>query len=127
MRAKPRILIIDGDVERARSLADLLEAGGAYATRVAHCAADAVISATAYPPAIAFLDIELPHSSAFAVARLFNEQPPLRPTRLIGLTADVDLPTREAARAAGFEQFLAKPVTAIELHKVLGRRTGIAA
>jgi CheY-like chemotaxis protein len=124
---KPRVLIIDGDVQLARALEEMLEAGGAYATRVVHCAADAVISATAYPPAIAFLDIDLPNASAFAVARLFHEQPQLRQTRLIALTASIEFPEREAARAAGFERYLVKPVTVIELHKVLRRRTSIAA
>jgi CheY-like chemotaxis protein len=119
----PRILIVDDDVGLATSLAAMLEAAGAYETRSVHCAADAVAAAVAHPPAIVFLDIELPDMSGYEVAKLLNQHAHLQATRLIALTDSIEHPARENARAAGFERYLVKPVTVIELQKVLRRRT----
>ena len=125
-RARPRILIVDDDVALARSLRDMLAAAGDYDTRMVFCAADAMAAAADSPPAIVFLDIELPDMSGYDVARLLHHQALLRSTRLIALTETNEHPAREDARAAGFERYLVKPVTQVELQKVLRRKTGIA-
>jgi CheY-like chemotaxis protein len=121
----PRILIVDDDVGLAMSLAAMLEAAGAFEIRRVHCAADAVAAAVAHPPAIVFLDIELPDMSGYEVAKLLNQHAHLQATRLIALTDSVEHPARENARAAGFERYLVKPVTVIELQKVLRRRISL--
>jgi len=123
--APPRVLIVDDDVELARSLASMIQAAGAYETRMVHCAADAQAAAAEFPPAIVFLDIELPDMSGYEVAKLLHQQAHLRTTRLIALTDSIEHPAREDARAAGFERYLVKPVTAVELMKVLRRRLSI--
>ena len=123
--ALPRILIVDDDVVLAKSLESMLEAAGGYETRMVHCAADAVAAAAGFPPVIVFLDIELPDMSGFEVAQLLRRHPELQATRLIALTDSIEHPGREAARAAGFERYLVKPVTAVELQKVLRRRISI--
>jgi CheY-like chemotaxis protein len=119
--APPRVLIVDDDVELARSLAIMLEAAGARETRTVHCAADAVAAAVEHAPDIVFLDIELPDMSGYDVAKLLHQHAHLQATRLIALTDNIEHPGRENARAAGFERYLVKPVTAIELQKVLRR------
>jgi two-component system CheB/CheR fusion protein len=123
--APPRILIVDDDVGPAQALAAMLESAGAYETRMVHCAADVVAAAVAHPPAIVFLDIELPDMSGYEVAKLLNQHASLQATRLIALTDSIDHPERENARAAGFERYLVKPVTVLELQKVLRRMTSI--
>jgi len=125
--APPRILIVDDDVELAKSLATMLEAAGACETRTVHCAADAVAAAVEHAPDIVFLDIELPDMSGYDVAKLLNQHAHLQATRLIALTDNIEHPGRENARAAGFERYLVKPVTAIELQKVLRRSVSIGA
>ncbi|HYJ41951.1 MAG TPA: response regulator [Steroidobacteraceae bacterium] len=125
--APPRILIVDDDVEIAKSLAALLETVGAYETRIVHCAADAVAVAVEHAPAIVFLDIELPDMSGYDVAKLLHQHADLQAVRLIALTDNIEHPGREGARAAGFERYLVKPVTAIELQKVLRRSVSIGA
>jgi CheY-like chemotaxis protein len=121
----PRILIVDDDVGLAQSLAAMLEAAGGYETRMVHCAADAVAAAVAHPPAIVFLDIELPDMSGYEVAKLLNQHANLQATRLIALTDSIEHPAREDARAAGFERYLVKPVTVIELQKVLRKKLSV--
>jgi len=121
----PRILIVDDDVTLAQSLAGMIGAAGAYETRMVHCAADAVAAASGFPPSIVFLDIELPDMSGYEVAKLLHQHARLQATRLIALTDNIEHSAREDARAAGFERYLVKPVTAIELQKVLRRRLSI--
>ncbi|HEV7607337.1 MAG TPA: response regulator [Steroidobacteraceae bacterium] len=121
----PRILIVDDDVGFAESLAAMLEAAGPYEVRMVHRAADAVVVATEFPPDIVFLDIELPDRSAYDVAKLLQQHADLRATRLIALTDSIEHPGREVARAAGFERYLVKPVTANKLLKVLRRRISL--
>lgn len=125
LTAPPRVLIVDDDVDLAQALSRMLESVGRYETRMVHSAADALAAAVEFPPAIAFLDIELPDMSGYEVAKLLHMHAQLRATRLIALTDNVEHPGREDARAAGFERYLVKPVTAIELQKVLRRRLSI--
>jgi CheY-like chemotaxis protein len=125
--APPRILIVDDDVSAAKTLAAMLETAGAGEIRVVHCAADAVPAAAEFLPAIVLLDIELPDKSGYEVAQLLRKHARLQETRLIALTDSIEHPAREHARASGFERYLVKPVTAIELQKVLRRRISIGA
>ena len=125
LSAPPRVLIVDDDVELAQSLSRMLESVGRYETRMVHSAADAVAAAVKFPPAIVFLDIELPDMSGYEVAKLLHQHAHLQATRLIALTESIEHPAREDARAAGFERYLVKPVTAIELQKVLRRRLNL--
>jgi CheY-like chemotaxis protein len=120
--AAPRVLIVDDDVNQAQSLAKMIETAGTYETRMVHCAADAVAAAVKFPPAIVFLDIELPDMSGYDVAKLLHQHAHLQETRLIALTDSNEHPARDDARAAGFERYLVKPVTAVKLQKVLHRR-----
>jgi two-component system CheB/CheR fusion protein len=118
------ILIVDDDALLAQSLADMLDIDGAYETRIVHSAAEAVAAAAEFLPAIIFLDIELPDMSGYEVAELLNQHPKLQATRLIALTDSIAHLQRENARAAGFERYLVKPVSSIELRKVLRRSIG---
>ena len=122
LSAPPRVLIVDDDVELAQSLSRMLESVGRYETRMVHSAADALAVAVEFPPVIVFLDIELPDMSGYEVATLLHQHAHLQATRLIALTDNIEHPGREDARAAGFERYLVKPVTAIELRKVLRRQ-----
>ena len=125
LSAPPRVLIVDDDVELAQSLSRMLDSVGRYETRMVHSAADAVAAAVEFPPAIVFLDIELPDMSGYEVAKLLHQHSHLQATRLIALTESIEHPAREDARTAGFERYLVKPVTAIELQKVLRSRLSL--
>lgn len=124
-RGRANILIVDDDVELANGLATMLDTEGRYETRVVHCASDAVAATAGFLPSIVFLDIELPDMSGYEVAQILRRHAQLQATRLIALTDSIEHPGRENARAAGFERYLVKPVTVIELHKVLRRRISI--
>ena len=125
-RGRANVLIVDDDIELAKALAVMLDNEGGYESRLVHCASDAVAAAAGFAPAIVFLDIELPDMSGYEVAQILRRHAQLQATRLIALTDNIEHPGREDARAAGFERYLVKPVTLIELHKVLRRRISIS-
>ena len=111
-RAGANILIVDDDVELRQSARDMLDTEGGSTNRAwCICAADAVAPRRGFPPAIVFLDIELPDMSGYEVAQILRRHAQLQATRLIALTDNIEHPGREDARAAGFERYLVKPVT----------------
>jgi CheY-like chemotaxis protein len=120
-----RILIVDDDVEVAKSLAQMIEAAAPGEIRLVHRAAEALAAAEEFAPDIVFLDIELPDGGGYEVAKALHRHANLQSTRLIALTESIEHPGREHARAAGLERYLVKPVTAAELQKVLRRRISI--
>jgi CheY-like chemotaxis protein len=114
-----RFLIVDDDVESARSLSAMLQESGVAETRVAHSAATALRAAVEFNPSIVFVDIELPDMSGYDVALLLHQHPRLQQMRLIALTDSGEHPGRERARASGFERYLVKPVGFAALEEVL--------
>jgi len=114
-----RILIVDDDVESARSLAKMLADAGYKETRLEHSAASALKAAIEFGPSLIFVDIELPDMSGYDVALLLYQHPRLQEMRLIALTDSSQRTGRERARTSGFERYLVKPVTATALQRVL--------
>jgi len=114
-----RILIVDGDVGSAQSLARMLRESGHDETRVAQSATTALQAAVEFAPDIIFLDIDLPDMSGYDLARLLHQHPQLQQMRLIALTDIGEHPGREHARTSGFERYLVKPVTLAALQEVL--------
>lgn len=113
------ILIVDHDVESARTLRRLLRKWGYRNVCCEHTAAAALESAVGFSPDIVLLDIELPDMSGYELARALHQHPRLQAMRLIALTNSGDHPGRELARASGFERYLVKPITAAALREIL--------
>jgi two-component system CheB/CheR fusion protein len=70
-------------------------------------------------PDIAILDVGLPELDGFEVARRIRQNPELSHIVLIALTGYGRLADRNAARAAGFDEHLIKPVRIEQLMTVL--------
>ena len=119
-----RILIVDDDVDSARSLAGLLREWGHDEVRTEHSAGMALEAAVEFNPSIIFLDIELPDMSGYEVARLLHQHPRLQKMRLVALTDSGEHPAREHARASGFERYLVKPIAAVALREVVNAPPG---
>jgi DNA-binding response OmpR family regulator len=115
------ILIIDGDRSVAVSLAFMLGVAGYDDVRCVRSAARAVAVADKYRPAIVFLEIELVGGESYELASQLRRNAKQRAIRLIALTTDSEHPKRDQAREAGFDRFLVKPATQIELDKCLGK------
>jgi CheY-like chemotaxis protein len=113
-----RVLIVD-DVESSTPLELLLHDLGFRMTRVAASGAIALETAQDFSPSVVLLALDLPDMSAYDVAQQLRERTELRRIRLIALSSEYEHTARDQARQAGFERYLAKPVTAAALQHLL--------
>jgi CheY-like chemotaxis protein len=113
-----RILIID-DVHSTVPLEYLLHGLGYWKTRVAFSGETGLSMAQDFSPSLVLLALDLPDMSAYQVARQLRERTEVRGLRLIALTGDYAHAGRDLARAAGFERYLAKPVSSSSLQQLL--------
>jgi CheY-like chemotaxis protein len=114
----PRVLIVD-DLQSSTSLEVLLHESGYPTTHAAASGATALQIAQQFSPSIVLLALDLPDMSAYDLAWRLRELTELRGVRLIALTADYEHAYRDLARRAGFERFLAKPVSGTDLRALL--------
>jgi len=75
-------------------------------------------------PDAALVDLGLPDITGHEVARRLRADPGCRRMLLIALTGFSAETERAAAREAGFDAFLVKPVAVEELDRALGGRSG---
>jgi signal transduction histidine kinase/ActR/RegA family two-component response regulator len=115
--APKRILVVDDNVDAARTLAELLLLDG-HETHVAHDGPSAVESARRLSPDVAILDLGLPGFSGFEVARRLREEPTLSGMLLVALSGWVQPADLVRSREAGFDHHLAKPVGAATLELI---------
>ena len=112
-----RILVVDDNVDAARTLAELLALDG-HETHVAHDGPSAVESARRLRPGVVILDIGLPGFSGLEVARRLREESSLSGLLLIALSGWVQAEDLARSREAGFDHHLAKPVAAATLERL---------
>jgi CheY-like chemotaxis protein len=113
-----RVLIVD-NAESSASLEFLLHELGYWTTRTAFSGASALQIVENFSPTVVLLALQLPDMSAYDVAWRLRERIGLRQVRLIALTGDYEYIYRDLARRAGFERFLAKPVSGPVLRTLL--------
>jgi PAS domain S-box-containing protein len=121
--APQRILVVDDNVDAARSLEMLLRSLG-HETRVVHDGAEALRVATEYRPAIVLLDLGMPELDGYEVARRLRAMEGSEALRIVAVTGWGQDADRERSREAGFDQHLVKPVEPRELVRVLDERGG---
>lgn len=115
-----RILVVDDNVDAARTLAELLDLDG-HETHVAHDGPSAVEAARRLSPDAAIVDIGLPGFSGLEVARRLREDPSLSGLFLVALSGWVQQEDLARSREAGFDHHLAKPVSVATLERLLAR------
>ena len=113
-----RILVVDDNVDLARSLAMLLEISG-YDVRTFHDGPSALEAALVDPPDVVVLDIGLPGFDGFEVARRIRQNPTLKDIVLIAMTGYARDTERQRSQEAGFDHHLVKPVDFDEVEKIL--------
>jgi PAS domain S-box-containing protein len=105
-----RVLIIEDDADVADGLKSALEID-AHEVTVARNGAEALERARLIQPDVVLCDIGLPGMNGYDIARAFRADEALRSTFLIALSGYAQTDDIERARAAGFDQHLAKPPT----------------
>ena len=104
-----RILLIE-DNEQNRYLATFLLERHGYRVEVAADGLAGVEAATASPPALILLDIQLPGMDGHAVARTLRGVPTLARVPIIAVTSYAMVGDREKVLAAGCDGYLEKPI-----------------
>jgi CheY-like chemotaxis protein len=111
-----RLLLVEDDAIVAETIVGLLQALGHAVVHVPHGLAALAAIATE-PFDAALLDLDLPGIDGIALARMLRAQGHGLP--LLAVTARSDADAETQARAAGFDDFLRKPVTGAVLAQAL--------
>jgi PAS domain S-box-containing protein len=115
-----RLLVVDDNVDAARSLAMLLRLHG-HDVAVAHDGRSALETAEAFRPRAVFLDIGMPGMDGYEVARLMRHQCNLNGVVLVALSGWGQAEDRRRTAAAGFHHHLIKPAEPAALGHVLAQ------
>ena len=113
-----RVLIIDDNSDAANSLAALLTLRG-HETRVAHSAREALDRVEAFEPEVVLLDIGLPGTDGYEIARRLRANSRFAGLRLVAVTGYGQTDDRQRALAAGFDDHLVKPADLATLERAV--------
>ena len=111
---KLKILVVDDNVDAARTLEMFLQACG-HSCEVAHDAQQALLIAQWQQPQVFILDIGLPGMDGRQLARQLRQEPAHCRARILALSGYAQPQEQEAALAAGFDRYLVKPVDVEQL------------
>jgi CheY-like chemotaxis protein/two-component sensor histidine kinase len=115
--ARRRVLVVDDNVDAARTLAEAL-GGWGHEVEIAHDGASALDRVLRRPPQVVLLDIGLPGMDGYAVAQRLREAG-VSDLLLIALSGYGQAADRERTRRAGFHDHLVKPVDLVSLAALL--------
>lgn len=102
----PRILVVDDHADTARTLRQLLESSG-FGARSATCYRDAITECAQWIPDLLVGDIAMPDGDGYELLdKLRQSEPTLKAIAISGYATAHDA---HKARAAGYDQFFAKP------------------
>ena len=119
-RAPQRVLVVDDNVDAARTLQAVLRSLG-HEVDVAHDGPAALDLARERRPELVLLDISMPGMDGLEVARRLRRQPGLQRTRLAAVTGLSHESARRQSREAGFDAHLVKPLSPQDLARLLER------
>jgi PAS domain S-box-containing protein len=107
--AHKRILLADDNRDAAESLAIILRLEG-HDVELAHDGNSALRSFAQRPPDVALLDIGMPQTNGYEVARKIRSTPAGSDVLLIAITGWAQDSDKAESRAAGFDHHLTKPI-----------------
>lgn len=111
------VLVVDGNRDSGDSLAELLRLYG-HRVRVAYDAGGAL---RADPPDVVVLELRLPGTDGWELARRMQDREVVRPSLYIALTTCATGEDSDRSEAAGIDLHLVKPVEPAVLVGVLRR------
>lgn len=110
-----RILVIDDNADLLQMVRMLLEQRGGHEVILSAEGEDGIAKALANPPDLAIIDVMMPGMTGYEVCKRLRKEPSTANIPIIILTARGQPVDREAALAAGANEYLAKPVTMAQL------------
>ena len=102
-----RIMVVDDDVDGARSLSRLLERAG-YDVVLHHCGGDAIEAMRAGAVALVILDMDMPVMHGLECLRLIRADAALEGVPVIVYSADSTSERMTEARRLGAQEFIVK-------------------
>ncbi len=115
---RQRILVVDDNLDAAQSLAALLEIMG-HDVALVHDGAAVVETARTFAPTTILLDIGLPLVNGYEVARRLRREAWATGVNLVAVTGWGQEKDKAAARAAGFDRHVTKPLDPVDLEDIL--------
>jgi CheY-like chemotaxis protein len=103
------VLVVDDNRDAADALVALLGVQG-YRACAAYSGASAISQFEAIRPDVVLLDIGMPETSGFDVARALRDYRRAPRPVIVAVTGAAEPSDRLAARMAGFDHYLVKPV-----------------
>lgn len=113
-----RVLVVDDNPAVADGLALLVEALG-HEVMTLYSGNEVLPYVTQYQPDVVFLDIGMPETDGYTVARSLRNLPGRPHMNVVALTGYGDLDTVRRCHAAGFDQHLLKPADLASLKAIL--------
>ena len=117
-QAGRRMLVIEDDADVAMAMRVVLEMAG-HAVAIACNGPDGLEAARVFKPEVVLCDIGLPGMDGYEVARRIRADAALRASFLVALSGYAQVDDVAAARAAGFDEHLAKPASLEKVQRVL--------
>ena len=111
----PDSVLIADDHDHTRSAARLVLEDAGFDVSEARTGYDALVLAQITRPRVLLVDIVLPEIDGLALTRMLRADPALRHCAIIAFTAFSGSDYRDAAFAAGCDEFVTKPVAATHL------------
>ncbi len=116
-----RVLVAEDNPVNQRVALMLLSRMG-YRPDVAGNGAEVLEALRARPYDLVLMDVRMPEMDGItATRRIRADLPPERQPHIVAMTANAMAEDRETCRAAGMDDFIAKPVRVVELARVLRR------
>jgi two-component system cell cycle response regulator DivK len=119
-KAHPTVLVVEDDDDTRFMLRMLLEHDG-YVMLEAADGLEGVETAIHRHPDLVLLDGNLPRLDGLSAARRMREQESLRDVPIVALSGHVGSEFQAAARAAGCDAYITKPLDIAEFRNTLNR------
>ncbi len=120
-----RVLVVEDDTDNRHYLRALLERDGHTVWTAEHgAAALALLAEQAAPPDLILSDLHMPVIDGLELGRRLRRNPAAATIPLVAISGHTGTSHRSDAQAVGFDAFLPKPVTAIQLRGALARWCG---
>jgi CheY-like chemotaxis protein len=120
------ILIVEDNALNLELATDLLTVAG-YSIRQARTGEEGLRLARLEPPALILLDLRMPGLDGYATLRALREDPRTAAIRTVALTAQAMTGDKQAALAAGFDDYISKPIDTKTFPQTVARVLGSAA
>lgn len=115
-----RILIVEDNQLNLELATELLKSSG-YAVLQARSAEEGLRLAREQRPDLILMDVRLPGMDGLSAVRVLKQDPDTRPIPTVAMTAQAMRGDEEAARTAGFDAYVTKPIDTRALPNTVAR------